>query len=234
MPSDPHSNQVLASLSDPDFAALRPHLRTIDLIYESVLVESGAPVTRACFPHSGIISLVVRLSEGEAVEAAMIGRDGVFGAAAAMDGHAAPAAAIVQLAGKASMVDAIMLRSVAEQSVTLRGSLVRYEQTTYLQAFQSAACNASHSAQARLARWLLHAHDLADSDTLRFSQEGLAQMLGAHRNSVSIIAGVLREAGLIRYSRGQIEIIDLQGLERNACECYGTLKTRSAPDADEA
>lgn len=220
-------NYLLASLSLADFEYIRPNLRSFDLIYEAVLVEAGGPITRVYFPQSGIISLVVRLETGDAVEVAMVGRDGAFGAAPALDGQISPNTAIVQMAGKASTLDVPLLQVAAEHSASFRAALIRYEQVIHAQALQSAACNASHSVQSRLSRWLLRARDLSGCDTLAFSQEFLAQMLGRHRNSVSLVANSLQQAGLIRYSRGQIEITDLEGLVKRSCECYGTLKTRS-------
>jgi CRP-like cAMP-binding protein len=109
----------------------------------------------------------------------------------------------------------------------LRAALVRYEQVVYAQALQSAACNASHTVECRLSRWLLRARDLSGKDKLTFSQEFLAQMLGAHRNSVSTVANTLQQSGVIRYSRGQIDIVDLEGLVHKSCECYRVLKTRT-------
>jgi hypothetical protein len=157
----------------------------------------------------------------------MVGRDGAFGAAPALDGPISPNTAVVQMAGKASTLDAPLLQIAAEHSASFRAALIRYEQVIHAQALQSAACNASHDVQSRLSRWLLRARDLSGRDTLAFSQEFLAQMLGRHRNSVSLVANSLQQAGLIRYSRGQIEITDLEGLVKRSCECYGTLKTRS-------
>jgi CRP-like cAMP-binding protein len=223
----PSRNYLLASLSLADFEYIRPNLRSFDLIYEAVLVEAGGPITRVYFPHSGIISLVVRLATGDAVEVGMVGRDGAFGGAPALDGQISPNTAVVQMAGKASTLDVPLLQIAAEHSASFRSALIRYEQVIHLQALQSAACNASHGVQSRLARWLLRSRDLSGCDTLAFSQEFLAEMLGRHRNSVSIVANSLQQEGLIRYSRGQIEITDLEGLVKRSCECYGTLKTRS-------
>jgi CRP-like cAMP-binding protein len=228
MDSVPHSrNHLLASLSLEDFEYIRPNLRSFDLIYEAVLVEAGGPIRRVYFPQSGIISLVVRLAAGEAVEVGMVGHDGAFGAAPALEGQISPVSAVVQMAGKALTLDVPLLQLAAGHSVSFRAALIRYEQVIHAQALQSAACNASHSVQSRLSRWLLRARDLAGCDTLAFSQEFLAEMLGKHRNSVSLVANSLQQAGLIRYSRGQIEIIDLEGLVKKSCECYGTLKRHS-------
>ena len=227
VPLDPRNrNYLLASLSQADFDSLRPNLRAFEMKSGVVLVEAGAPLSRVYFPHAGIVSLVVRLAKGEAVEAAMVGRDGVFGAGAALEGEISANTAIVQLEGRASTLETPQLRYAAEQSATLRSALMRYEQFLYVQALQSAACNASHTVLARLSRWLLRARDLSGSNTLPFSQESLAQMLGRHRNSVSIVANSLQQQGIIFYSRGQIEIVDLEGLMKCSCECYLSIRTR--------
>jgi CRP-like cAMP-binding protein len=217
-------NQLLASLRATDFELLRPHLRTIELAHRVVLIRAGEPLTQVYFPHGGIISLVVSLAGGETIEAAMIGRDSVFGSAAALDGAIALNDAIVQLPGGASILDIAHLRRAAEKSVDFRTTLIRHEQALFAQAQQSAACNATHSVEARLSRWLLRARDLWGSDALPLTQEFLAQMLGVQRSSVSVVANTLQQSGLIRYHRGQIDIVDLQGLMESSCECYATVK----------
>jgi CRP-like cAMP-binding protein len=217
-------NHLLARLPSRDFELLRPHLRTVEMVQETVLFDAGDAVDRVYFPHSGIISLVVDLTGGERVEAAMIGRDSIAGASSALDGRVALSKWIVQLAGAASILDVPRLRKVAEASVTFRTRLIRHDQALFAQAQQSAACNASHDVVARLARWLLRCRDLCGDDTLNLTQEFLAQMLGVQRTSVSLVAHTLQKAGLISYSRGRIKIIDLKGLRETACECYATVK----------
>jgi CRP-like cAMP-binding protein len=221
-PSSP--NGLLVSLVPADFELLRPHLKPTELKNETVLYEAGDPVDRVYFPHSGIISLVVELSGGQGIEAAMIGRDSMLGAAAALDGQVSLNKAIVQLPGTGETLDVSRFREVAEESPALRTILLRHEQVLFAQAQQSAACNASHTVEARLARWLLRSRDLSGSDTLALTQEFLADMLGVQRSSVSPVAVTLQRAGLIRYSRGHIEILDLEGLRNASCECYGTVK----------
>jgi CRP-like cAMP-binding protein len=217
-------NHFLASLSEADFESIRPDLRTTELLQGTVLVEAGAEITRVYFPHDGVISLIVRLERGETVEAAMVGADGCFGAGAALDGQISLNAAIVQLKGSASTLDVAALRRAADESASLRALLIRHEQVILAQALQAAACNATHTVQARLSRWLLRARDLSGSDTLNFTQEFLAQMLGAQRNAVSIVANTLQQAGLIRYRRGKIEILNPEGLAESSCECYAVVK----------
>jgi hypothetical protein len=158
----------------------------------------------------------------------MVGRDSVYGASAALDGGIALNDAIVQLAGQASIVDVAQVRAAAEQSVSLRATLHRHEQVIFLQAQQSAACNAIHTVEERLSRWLLRMHDLSGKDTFYLTQEFLAQMIGARRNSVSLVANTLQKAGFIRYTRGLITITNVEGLTDSACECYQTIKVHSS------
>ncbi|GLQ77273.1 Crp/Fnr family transcriptional regulator [Mesorhizobium huakuii] len=217
-------NRLLSSLAPEAFEFLRPHLKPVELVQGTVLVEGGGEIAQVYFPHGGIISMVVRLETGATVEVAMVGSDGLFGAFAALDGKISLNTAIIQLSGNASVLETSRLRAAADQSAPFRALLMRHEQVIFAQALQSAACNASHTVQARLSRWLLRARDLSGSDTLSFTQEFLAQMLGTQRNSVSIVANTLQQAGLIRYHRGHIEITNAEGLLESSCECYGTVK----------
>lgn len=219
------SNHLLDSLPTAEIEALRPRLGTVELVREAVLVEAGRPLAQIYLPHSGAIAMMVRLSEGQTVEVATIGRDSVFGASAALDGGVSLTAAVVVLPGTASVLDAADLRAAAERSVIFRTVLARHDQALLALAQQAAACNASHSVEARLSRWLLRARDLCGSETLQLTQEFLAQMIGVQRNAISIVAHALQQAGIIRYSRGRIDIIDADGLREASCECYGAAKT---------
>jgi CRP-like cAMP-binding protein len=219
------SNLLLASLSASDAADLQPHLKPVHLEHDKVLFEAGEKVAAIYFPTGAIISLVVGLSSGETIEAAMVGKDGVAGAAAAIGGNIPGNRGIVQLSGTAMTCNVDALKNAAFQSPTLLSTLVRHEQTVYMQASQSAACMAAHHVEARLCRWLLRARDLADADTLEFTQEFLAEMLGVKRTSVTLHARILQQAGLIKYSRGRIQIIDVEAMQETVCECYGTVKS---------
>lgn len=159
-------NNFLASLSPSDFKLLQPHLKLIELQHEAVLFETGASVKNIYFPHSGIISLVVPLSGGQMIEAAMVGLDSIVGASSALDGRISLNKGIVQLPGAASVMSVAPFRKVAEQSETFRTALIHHEQVLFVQAQQSAACNASHKVEARMARWLLRAKDLSSEDTI--------------------------------------------------------------------
>jgi CRP-like cAMP-binding protein len=217
-------NGFLASLDEDDFESLRPHLRTVALTQSEQLVKIGDPINHVFLPHSGIISLVVELDQGERVEVAMIGRDSVLNLSGVLAGSTAVTNAIVMLPGVASLLNVDQLRIEAERRPALRGLLAAHGMAIFVQAQQTAGCNASHSVENRLARWLLRVRDLTGSDTFRLTQEFMAQMIGARRNSVSIVANTLQRSNYIRYSRGHIEIIDLDGLNRTACECYVAVK----------
>lgn len=222
-----HPNRFLASLDMKDFDLLLPQLKPFELVHEDLLFDAGERVNCVYLPHSGAISLVVGLADGQLIEAAMVGRDSLVGGSAALDGRVALNRGIVQVQGAASILDVETLREVADRSVAFRTTLIRHEQAQFAQAQQSAACNVSHSVEARLSRWLLRTRDATGSDTLGLTQEFLAQMLGVRRTSVSLVANTLQAAGLIRYRRGRIEITNLEGLRETSCECYETVKTHS-------
>jgi CRP-like cAMP-binding protein len=213
-------NHLLQALPASELEALRPHLKSVELVRGTVLVEAGAPLTHVYLPHSGIISLVVVLSGGQTVEVAMVGRDSVFGAASALGGGISLTDAVVMLPGAASIIDVANFRAASDHSDALRNLVTRHEQVLFAQARQTAACNTCHSVEARLSRWLLRARDLGDSEYLPLTQELLAQMIGVQRNAVSIVAHALQQAGIIKYSRGHIEITNLEGLRKTSCECY--------------
>jgi CRP-like cAMP-binding protein len=217
-------NMLLNTLPAKTFAAIEPHLKTVELVHGEVLGEAGDSITRVYFPHSGVISLVVELSVGDMIETAMVGRDGALNISSALDGKVSLNKAIVQLAGAASTIDVDQLRKIVREFDSFRSLLIRHEQVLFAQSQQSAACNASHSVEARMCRWLLRMRDLAAAADLMLTQEFLAQMLGVRRPSVSLVANTLQKAGLIKYRRGNIRLLDIAGLNDGSCECYGTVK----------
>ena len=217
-------NLLLGQLTPSDLKLLQPHLKTARFEQHHVLFEADDEIQHVYFPLEAVISLVVTLSAGQMIEAAMVGRDGVVGASAALNGKISLSRGVVQLNGDIIVCDVGPLRSAALQSPTLLSLLVRHEQTVYAQAQQSAACFATHQVVARLSRWLLRARDLSGTDTLHFTQEYLAEMLGVRRTSVTEVAHALQQADLIKYSRGRIQIVNPQGLEDSACECYESVK----------
>src|SRR3954470_18813127 len=218
------SNAILSSLSASDAAALRPHLKATHLPQKMVLFETGDTIKAVYFPTTAVVSLVVTLATGEMTEAAMVGRDGAIGIASALDGKVSLSRAIVQLGGDAMVCDPAAFRSAALQSEKLISTIMRHEQTLFSQAQQSTACMANHEVDARLCRWMLRARDLSGSDHLPFTQEFLAEMLGVRRTSVTTVARTLQEAGIVKYTRGKIEILNLEALMDSACECYVTVK----------
>jgi CRP-like cAMP-binding protein len=217
-------NLLLSQLGEDAFNRLQPYLKSAHFKQHSVLFEAEQEIKHVYFPAGGVVSLVVTLGTGEIIEAAMVGADGVVGASAALDGRISLSRGIVQLAGDIFVCSVDGLRSVALQSPTLLSLLIRHEQTVYAQAQQSAACFATHHVHARLCRWLLRARDLAGTDTLNFTQEYLADMLGVRRTSVTVVAHTLQTAGLIKYARGKIQILDAGALQDAACECYESVK----------
>jgi CRP-like cAMP-binding protein len=219
------ANGFLSALTADDFELIRPHLKTADLLPDSVLVETGDRLRQAWLPHRGVISLVVNLSKGEHVQVAMTGRDGIFGVFSSLADPVALNSAVVLLPGVASTIELERLHDAAEQSATLRALMMRHDLATYAQIQQTAACNAAHPVEARLARCLLQIHDLSDGKFV-LTQESLAHMIGARRNSVSLAASTLQQADVIHYSRGHLEIRKLDELQKSACECYGLVRTQ--------
>ena len=217
-------NGFLSALSADDFELIQPHLRTVDLVQGCVLVEVGERLKRVYLPHRGLISLVVKLAKGEQVQIAMIGRDSIHGAFSILGDATAINSAVVLLAGVASTVELDRFRDAADRSASLRAQLARHGLAAYAQIQQTAACNATHTVESRVARCLLQTNDLAGGHELVLTQESLAQMIGARRNSVSLVANTLQQAKFIHYSRGHIQITDLEGLRKTTCECYATVK----------
>ena len=217
-------NLLLSLFSPSDLKRLESHLKPARFEQHYVLFEADEEISHVYFPTSAVVSLVVTLSSGDMIEAAMVGNDGVVGASAALDGKIAPSRGIIQLGGEIVVCDIDALKSIALQSPKMLALLIRHEQAVFAQAQQSAACFATHRVEARLCRWLLRARDLSGSDKLTFTQEYLAEMLGVRRTSVTAVAHTLQEAGLIKYARGKIQIMNAKELQESACECYGSVK----------
>jgi hypothetical protein len=218
-------NRILNALPQNIFAGAAPHLTAVELKFGAVVAETGARVERVYFPHTGVVSLVVEMKVGEMIETAMVGRDGVVNGTSALDGKVSLHKGIVQVAGTGSAIASDALRNLANEFEPLRSLLIRHEQVLFAQAQQSAGCNASHTVEARMCRWLLRIRDLTGSDEMELTQEFLAQMLGVRRTSVSLVAGTLQKAGFIKYRRGHIQLLDIAQLQAGACECYETVKS---------
>ncbi|MES1976001.1 MAG: Crp/Fnr family transcriptional regulator [Pseudomonadota bacterium] len=221
-------NAFLSAMSFADKTALAPHLREVALEPGKVLCESGELPDYVYFPGSSIISVVTVLRDGRAFETASIGFEGVAGLLSALTGFPSTTRSFVQVGGGAARLPAAALQSRIEDSTALRKLILRSAQMTAAQTEQSVACNAYHHVSARLARWLLVTHDRVESATIFLTQEYLGVMVGALRSSISISAGAFKEAGLIDYARGRLEILDRAGLERRSCECYSHDKASRA------
>ena len=218
--SDERQNELLAALSPSNYALLRPHLTRINLEQHAVLQESGRPIENIYFPLDGMVSLVAIFPTGEEVEIAAVGREGAVGTKVGLLPQLAFATAIVQLPGTALRMSLAKFQEIAIGNIAIThiATCANDVMTANLQ--QAAACNAVHQAEPRLARWLLHAHRRSQSDVMPLTQEFIAQMLGVRRTTVSMIARTLEARGLIKYTRGKIQIVDLDGLLKLACNCY--------------
>jgi CRP-like cAMP-binding protein len=177
------------------------------------------------FPTDGVISLVTPVQTGAIVEVATIGNEGVVGVPLVQPLTGFAVRAITQVAGHGLRLEASRFTELVANSRTFQTLIERYTQALFGQIAQAAACNRLHSSEERLSRWLLMSRDRVESDDFMITQEFLAQMLGARRSTVSVSAGILQRAGLIRYARGHVTIVDRSGLEAVSCECYGVIKT---------
>jgi CRP-like cAMP-binding protein len=221
---DGRFNRFLATLPPHDFALLAPQLRTITLERGVMLHDVGEEIEHVYFPHTGMVSLVAVMQNGTTVETATIGRGGVIGASAGLGAKSTFGRAVVQLPGTAAWISASQFRVAANESQAIRDLVVRYNDLLLAQVQQAVACNALHALEARLCRWLLQMHDCIDGDAIPLTQELLGQMLGVRRTTVTMAAQLLQSAGLIRYRRGLIQIVDRPDLEDIACECYAMVR----------
>jgi CRP-like cAMP-binding protein len=225
-------NLLLDSLSDSDAAALWPHFKSVHLESEKILFEAGGEIADTYFPTGAIVSLVVGLSPGEIIEAAMVGKDGVVCASAALGGYIPVNRGIVQIAGPAVMCKVSELKRAALQSQSLLSTLFRREQAVYAHASQSAACVAAHHVEARLCRWLLRARDLAGTDNLQFTHEFLAERLGVKRTNVTLHARTLQQAGMIKYSRVKFRSLMLRSCRKRSANATGPSNPRTGHCSD--
>jgi len=192
-----------------------------------VVYESGSLQEYVYFPTTSIVSLLYVMADGASAEIAVVGNDGMVGIALFMGGETTPSRAVVQSAGSAFRLSGHVLKREFTRGGALQHLLLRYTQALLTQMAQTAVCNRHHSIDQQLCRWLLLSHDRLSSNTLIMTQELIANMLGVRREGVTEAAGALQDAGLIRYSRGRITIVDRPGLERRSCECYDVVRRES-------
>jgi CRP-like cAMP-binding protein len=221
-----HTNRLLDAFEPASRARIDPHVKPINLALGDVVCEAGGVLEYVYFPKSAVLSLLTVLANGAAIETANIGNEGAFGLFAAMYSRTSFNQCLVQLEGGLLRVPIEVLRAEFEQSDHVRNLLVSYSETQLAQVQQTAACNAMHTIQERLCRWLLMMHDRAETEELSYTHEFLANMLGAGRKSVTLAAQDMQAAGLIGYERGKIQILDRLGLEKAACECYAMVQAR--------
>ncbi len=218
------SNRFLTSLSQGSRERLLVHAVAVSLPAKMLLYEAEQMPLYAYFVTSGVASIVTTLTDGGIVEVGMIGNEGVSGVQQIIGPAAVPSRCFVQLAGTAMRVPMDELRSAFRYSEEIRDQVLEFVQEQLLTLAQLAGCHRLHEAEERLARWLLMAQDRTQSDVLEFTQEFLAEMLGARRTTVTLVAGTLQRAGIIEYRRGRVVILDRKSLESVACDCYQVLK----------
>jgi CRP-like cAMP-binding protein len=218
------SNRFLVALSPTDYALLAPHLRTIKLEQGAILYDDGHPIEHVYLPHSGMVSIVTVMGNGDAIEVAALGRAAVIHGGSGIASRYAVGRAIVQLPGFASRIAFSRFQAAVRNSTSLAELVARYGDVALAQIHQSTACNALHSLEQRLCRWLLQADDCVDGSTVPLTQEFLGQMLGVRRTSVTVAARLLQSKGMIEYQRGVIRILTRDLLEAAACECYDAVR----------
>lgn len=219
-----YKNGILDAVSAADPVFVRERAESFSFVHGDVLSKAGEPVTHVYFPYSGLISVVVDLSDGERIETAMVGRDGVLGGGAGYGADISVSTGLAQIPGQAWRMPAADLAHLAATHAAIRQLLVRHDQFMLAQAQQMAACSARHHIPARLCSWLMRAQELSAQDEMLITQEFLARSLGVQRASISLIAGSLQEAGLIQYRRGRLTIVDRSELASKACECHRALR----------
>ena len=220
----PIQNQLLAALPGKEYKRLLPHLEYVRLPFMEVLYESGEPIKHVYFPNDGLISLLVVMEDETPREVGLIGNDGMLGVPVALGMNTTPLRALIQMSGSAMRMKSQALRDELKRGGALQNVLQRYSHALFTQVSQSAACASSHAVEKRLSRWLLMTHDRAPGDEFAMKHEFMAMMLGVTRSVVTRAAGNLQNKKMIRYTRGQVTIIDRSRLEATACECYAVVK----------
>jgi CRP-like cAMP-binding protein len=224
-PNTPKQNHLLDALPSSDYERIAAHLELIPMQLGDVLYESGAPLRYVYFPTTSIVSLLYVMEDGASAEIAIVGNEGILGISLFMGGDTTPSRAVVQSAGHGFRLRADLLKDEFGRFGPTMHLLLRYTQALITQMAQTAVCNRHHSVDQQLCRWLLLSLDRLQTNDLSMTQELIANMLGVRREGVTEAAGKLQDAGLIRYSRGRISVLDRPGLEARACECYRVVRT---------
>ncbi|BAY11056.1 Crp/Fnr family transcriptional regulator [Calothrix sp. NIES-2098] len=220
-PQELTENRLLDNFPPEELKRLHPHLELVSLSLGEFIISPDEPISFIYFPVNSLLSLVTVMEDGSTVESGCVGREGMAGLPILLDASTTPMQTLVQIAGLAVRVKAQILKEAFDRGGAVQKLLLRYIHTVIVLGSQSTACNALHHLEARLCRWLLMSSDGIGSESLALTQEFLSTMLGVRRSGVSEAASKLQSRGLIRYQRGQIQILDRKGLETSACECYG-------------
>jgi CRP-like cAMP-binding protein len=213
-------NRLLAALPREELERFSSDLSPVSLPQREVIYEAGAPIDHVYFIEEGLSSVLTTMTDGSTIEVGMVGIEGLVGVSALLGGETSAQQVIMQIAGSALRMNAALCKAVFDQSDAVRRVMLRFTEAVLNLGAQTAACNRLHSVEQRCARWLLMSSDRTQSDMLPLTQEFLSSMLGVRRAGVTETAGELQRSGLIRYHHGQITIIDREGLEATACECY--------------
>ena len=222
--SDAKLNQLLATLPDDELQRWLPLLEPIDLPLGMVLYESGRTLSYVYFPTTAIVSLLFVLEDGASAEIAVVGSEGIVGISLFMGGETTPSRAVVQSAGQGYRLGSTAIKEAFNRNGPVMHLMLRYTQALITQMSQTAVCNRHHSLDKQLCRWLLLSLDRLKGNELVMTQELIANMLGVRREGVTEAALKLQDAGLIRYARGRITVLDRTGLEQRTCECYDVVK----------
>ncbi|HKO23262.1 MAG TPA: Crp/Fnr family transcriptional regulator [Chloroflexota bacterium] len=219
-PAPSSANRLLAALPRAEYLRLLSYLEPVSLEYRQSLYDAHTPIPYVWFIERGVASVIRAMKDGTLIEISVIGHEGMVGLPVFLGSESTPSQAIIQIPGAGQRMPVAVFRREVPAGSPLHDLLHRYTQTLINQMAQGMVCNRMHSIAQRCARWLLLTHDRVDSDQFPLTQQFLAQMLGVRRASVGTMAGKLQKAGLIRYSRGVITILDRPGLEAAVCECY--------------
>lgn len=221
---DPRHNHLLAALPADEWARWQPLLEPVDMPLGTVLYESGMAMTHVYFPTTAIVSLLYVMEDGASAEIAVVGNEGIVGISLFMGGETTPSRSVVQSAGQGFRMRGHLLKEAFYRSVPVLHLLLRYTQALITQMAQTAVCNRHHSLDQQLCRWLLLSFDRLQASELVMTQELIANMLGVRREGVTEAAANLQRAGLIKYRRGHITVLDREGLEKRTCECYAVVR----------
>src|ERR1700728_136532 len=232
--AEPRKNLLLAALPDAEWQRWRHFLEKVEMPLGQVLYEAGATLTHVYFPTTCIVSLLYVMENGASAEIAVVGNEGLVGISLFIGGESTPSRAVLQSAGHGLRLKAQLMKDEFDRAGPVLHLLLRYTQALITQMAQTAACNRHHTLDQQLCRWLLLSLDRLRSNELVMTQELIANMLGVRREGVTEAAGQLHKAGLIRYQRGHITVLDRAGLERRTCECYAVVNKqydRLLPDS---